>query len=161
MRAIGWREVTVTKLIIAGLVAFACVFGARAEAAESETAKLIGCWEMAQLTKCGRSSSKVCFGSQDRAILSAYVACEKEGFEERYSYKLAGGLLTLRSQIRTVSGACRVTLASGTIELSCDEAAKDFNGKFLRLCSKLNTDASDCAGAQGTPQGAGTADKIN
>jgi hypothetical protein len=149
----------VTRVRIAGLLALAAMFAGEARAADADGAKFIGCWETVKASKCGQSTSKICFGTQGKAINAGYVACEQERFEEKYSYKIAVGLLTLKSDIRPVSGGCKATIGAAGLELSCEDALKDFDGKYAKRCSKLNGDGSDCS--IGGKEPASSTDKIN
>lgn len=150
------------RVIITGLLALGFMSGGKAGAAEPEAARFIGCWEMAEVTKCGRNSSKICFGPQGRAMHSGYLACESDGFAERFGYKIAGGLVTLKSEVRKLDGFCKGSAAPSGLELSCDEAVRDFTGKYVKLCSKLNADGSDCNSGLPKDDGAAAAkDKIN
>jgi hypothetical protein len=143
-------------------LAFVMIFAANAHAAELEKAKYFGCWETAQITKCGRTSGKVCFGARDKMVHSGYSACESDGFEEKFSYKVASGLLTLSSDIRKLEGFCHGNVNGNVLELSCDEAIKDFDGKYGRLCNQLNAQGTDCGSGQPKDPGGVTAkDKID
>jgi hypothetical protein len=93
---------------------------------------------------------------------SGYLACESDGFAERFDYKIAGGLVTLKSEVRKLSGFCKGSAAPSGLELSSDEAVRDFTGKDVKLCSKLNADSSDCNSGLPKDEGAAAAkDKIN
>ena len=103
-----------TRVIVAALLALGVGLGTKVVAAESEAGRFIGCWEMSEITKCGRNSSKVCFGAQGKAMHTGYTACEADGFAERFAYKIARGLVTLKSEVRKLEGFCKGGAAPST-----------------------------------------------